>query len=76
MWYWAALKPFESAFQMTDSDCSGYINDLKTIKGVKKRLSKIKWADKMEETPCRIEVYMCYNPNDLMTYQKVMEWAI
>ena len=34
-WYWVALRPNETAFQITDNDRQGFISDVKTLRGVK-----------------------------------------
>lgn len=78
-WYWVALRPNELAFQITDSDRQGFISDVKTLRGVKKRLSKIKgadWAMTMREVPSRIEVYTYVNPYDISLYRKIKAWSI
>ena len=78
-WYWVALRPNEMAFQITDSDRQGFISDLKTLRGVENRLSKIKgadWAMTMREVPSRIEVYTYVNPYDISSYRKIKAWSI
>lgn len=62
-----------------DSDRQGTIDDLTTLKGVEKRLSKIKgsdWAKTMREVPSRIELYTYVNPYDISSYRKVKTWSI
>jgi len=78
-WYWVALCPNETAFHIMDNDRQGTIDDLTTLKGVEKRLSKIKgsdWAMTMREVPTRIELYTYVNPYDISSYRKVKEWPI
>ena len=79
MWYWAALCTNEKAHQVVGSNRQGFIRDLKTLRGVEKRLSAIKgsrWKNVMKEIPSRIEVYTYTNVYDEKSYTKVKEWTI
>lgn len=79
MWYWVAAKPSESSLQVTDERRWGFIDEVKTLKGVEKRLSKMKQAgfvDKGEEEPSRIEIYTCVDPNYPSSFRKIKEIAL